>query len=143
MKTLRYPHVNKSDCKPNSLACCLARPLGATLLVALLASATSGKAANILANPGFESGDPTGWVKYGVFDFNTPNNVYYNGCNCGGNVWIYVGRFSGKTYGRFTGGGDYHGEYQDVGVAAGSGLSAECWVYTSTQDHIAGANEAW
>jgi hypothetical protein len=96
-----------------------------------------------LANPGFETGDPTGWVKYGVFDFNTTNNVYYNGCNCGSNVWIYDGRFSGKTYGQFTGGENYNGEYQDVGVAAGSVLSADCWVYTSTQDHIGGANEAW
>jgi len=117
--------------------------VGAALLIAFLASASSGQAANILANAGFETGDPTGWVKYGVYDFNTTNNVYYNGCNCGSNVWIYDGRFSGKTYGQFTGGENYNGEYQDVGVAAGSVLSADCWVYTSTQDHIGGANNAW
>src|SRR2546430_1628489 len=74
----------------------------------------SGHAANVLSNPGFETGDPSGWVKYGVFDFNTTNNVYYNGCNCGSNVWIYDGRYSGKTYGQFTGGENYNGEYQDV-----------------------------
>jgi hypothetical protein len=144
MKTLRYPHVNKSDCKPNSLTNgYLARPLGAALLIALLATATSGKAANILANPGFETGDPTGWVKYGVFDFNTTNNFYYNGGVNTTHVWIYDGRFSGKTYGQFTGGENFDGQYQDVGVAAGSVLSADCWVYTSSQDHISGVNEAW
>ena len=119
-------------------------PLGtAALLISLLGSSSSGQAANVLANRGFETGDPTGWVKYGVFDFNTTNNVYYNGCNCGSNVWIYDGRFSGKTYGQFTGGENYNGEYQDVGVLGGSVLSADCWVYTSTQDHIAGGNSAW
>ena len=143
MKTLRYPHVNESDCKLNSLpGGCLARPLGAALLIALLASATSSKAANILANPGFETGDPTGWVKYGVFDFNTTNNFYYNGGVNTTHVWIYDGRFSGKTYGQFTGGENFDGQYQDVGVAAGSVLSADCWVYTSSQDHIGGVNEA-
>jgi hypothetical protein len=143
MKTSKLP-LSTSHCKENSLTSGhLARPLGAALLITLLAAASSGWAANILANPGFESGDPTGWVKYGVFDFNTTNNVYYNGCNCGSNVWIYDGRFSGKTYGQFTGGENYNGEYQDVGVAAGSVLSADCWVYTSTQDHIGGGNNAW
>ena len=118
MKTLIHPHLNTSDCKQNARRAVA----GAALLIAFLASASSGHAANILANAGFETGDPTGWVKYGVYDFNTTNNVYYNGCNCGSNVWIYDGRFSGKTYGQFTGGENYNGEYQDVGVAAGSVL---------------------
>ena len=115
----------------------------AVLLIGLFASANSSQAANILANPGFETGDPTGWNKYGVFDFNTTNNFYYNNNNPTTHVWIYDGRFSGKTYGQFTGADDYDGEYQDVAVAAGSVLSADCWVYTSSQDHIGGANEAW
>src|SRR5882672_7207815 len=146
MKTFRYPPVNKSDCKLNSLttdrrlAGCIG---GAAMLMALLILGSSGQAANILANPGFETGDPNGWVKYGVFDFNTTNNVYYNGCNCGSNVWIYDGRYSGKTYGQFTGGENFNGEYQDVAVAPTSVLSADGWVYTSTQDHIGGGNVAW
>jgi hypothetical protein len=97
----------------------------------------------VLANPGFETGDPSGWVKYGVYDFNTTNNFYYNGGVNTTHVWIYDGRYSGKTYGQFTGGENFNGEYQDVGVAAGSVLSADCWVYTSSQDHIGGGNEAW
>src|SRR5215471_11327335 len=143
MKTLKN-RLSTSHCKLNSLISGrLAPPLGAALLIALLASASSGQAANVLANPGFETGDPTGWVKYGVFDFNTTNNFYYNNNNPTTHVWIYDGRFSGKTYGQFTGADDFDGEYQDVAVAAGSVLSADCWVYTSSQDHIGGANEAW
>lgn len=145
MKTCEYPHRNHDTSKQNrARAGRLAGQLGsAALLIGLLGASSSGQAANVLANPGFETGDPTSWVKYGVFDFNTTNNVYYNGCNCGSNVWIYDGRFSGKTYGQFNGQANYNGEYQDVGVLAGSVLSADCWVYTSTQDHIAGANTAW
>jgi hypothetical protein len=143
MKTLKN-RLSTLYCKLNSLTNgCLARPLGAALLLALLASANSGQAANVLANPGFETGDPTGWVKYGVFDFNTTNNTYYNGGSGGSNVWIYDGRYSGKTYGQFNGLDNFNGEYQDVGVLAGSVLSADCWVYTSTEDHITGALTAW
>lgn len=145
MKTSTCPSHTRMNFKPNrDRANRLAAFFSAAMLpFALAISSSSIQAANILANAGFETGDPTGWVKYGVFDFNTTNNVYYNGCNCGSNVWIYDGRFSGKTYGQFTGGVNYNGEYQDVGVAAGSVLTADCWVYTSTQDHIGGVNEAW
>lgn len=143
MKTLKYS-LSTSHCKLNSLTSGrLARPLGAALLIALLASANSGHAANVLANPGFETGDPTGWVKYGVFDFNTTNNTYYNGGSGGSNVWIYDGRVSGKTYGQFNGQVNDNGEYQDVGILAGSVLTADCWVYTSTEDHIFGNDSAW
>jgi hypothetical protein len=143
MKTLKYS-LSTSHCKINSLTTGrLARPLGAALLMALLASANSGQAANVLANPGFETGDPSGWVKYGVFDFNTTNNFYYNGGVNTTPVWIYDGRFSGKTYGQFNGQDNFNGEYQDVGILAGSVLTADCWVYTSSQDHISGACSAW
>src|SRR6266704_5570458 len=90
MKTLKYPRPNKTH--SNSL---MLGSLGCpALLMALFASAFSGQAANILANPGFETGDPTGWVKYGVFDFNTTNNFYYNNNNPTTHVWIFDGRFS-------------------------------------------------
>jgi len=115
----------------------------AALLPGLLLFGFSAKAVNVLANPGFETGDPTGWVKYGVFDFNTTNNFYYNGGVNISNVWIYDGRFSGKTYGQFNGQVNDNGEYQDVGILAGSVLSADCWVYTSSEDHIAGNDSAW
>jgi hypothetical protein len=115
----------------------------AALLGALVLSNNSAQAANVLNNPGFETGDPTGWVKYGVFDFNTTNNTYYNGGGGGSNVWIYDGKYSGKTYGQFTGGENFDGEYQDVGVAPTSVLSADGWAYTSSEDHIVGANAAW
>jgi len=144
MKTLKFPRLTTSQCKLNSLTSDrLARPLGAALLIALLASGSSGQAANVLINPGFETGDPTGWVKYGTFDFNTTNNFYYNGGVNISNVWIYDGRFSGKTYGQFNGQVNDNGEYQDVGILAGSVLSADCWVYTSSQDHIFGNDSAW
>src|SRR5436190_7953472 len=143
MKTSKHS-LSTSQCKEYSLTSGrLARPLGAALLMALLATVNSGQAANVLANPGFETGDQSGWVKYGVYDFNTTNNFYDNGGVNTTHVWIYDGRYSGKTYGQFTGGENFNGEYQDVGVAAGSVLSADCWVYTSSQDHIGGGNEAW
>jgi hypothetical protein len=146
MKTLKYS-LSTSHCKPNSPT--TGRLTGsiasAALLITLLASASSAQAANVLANPGFETGDPTGWFKYGTFDFNTTNNTYYNGGAGGSNVWIFDGRYSGKSYGQFPGdaSANYSGEYQDVGILAGSVLSADCWVYTSTQDHIEGNNNAW
>ncbi len=95
--------------------------------------------ANLLSNPGFESGNLANWTTFGnlasvgdnVSSQNITNRPVHNDTNvC-------------KIYGQFTGALNYSGAYQDVPANAGQNFSASGWMLTPSDDQIAGANAAW
>ena len=60
-----------------------------------------------------------------------------------GNVPVHGGANVFKVFGRFTGGDNYSGTYQDMTAAAGQIFTADGWALTPSGDQIAGANTAW
>src|SRR5262245_37544698 len=86
------------------------------VLAALCLCQTAARAqTGVLTNPGFETGDFTGWSFYGSHAVESTNSIYYNGGQPGGsNVLTHSGRYVGKTYGSFTGSLNVNGVYQDV-----------------------------
>lgn len=116
----------------------------AALCSLFLAAAAPLQASNLLVNPSWENGKGS-WTQYGVFDLNSTNDKYYNGgnANTADNVNVYDGGEVGKSYGQFTGAVNYNGVYQDVLAVPTSVYTADCWLYSSSQDHIGGANTSW
>jgi hypothetical protein len=116
------------------------------ITLALAAAALPVAAAtNVLVNPGFESGDFSGWTAYGAgHAVESTNNTYYNGGQPGGsNVLTHTGGRVGKTYGSFTGGYNANGAFQDAVAAAGSVWSAGGFALSHQQDFIQAGNQFW
>jgi beta-glucanase (GH16 family) len=111
--------------------------LTAVLLTLSGIIASSTFAANILLNPGFETGDLTGWTTFG---------------NAIGNVSVaspppaaHGGNFYLKTFGQFIGTTNDSGIYQDSPCVPGDVYSADGWAYTASSDGngIHGQDAIW
>jgi len=57
-----------------------------------------GNGVNVLANPGFETGDFTGWTPYNEVVIANTNGTYYNGGSGGSNQVPHSGAYMAKTY---------------------------------------------
>ncbi len=109
---------------------------GAVLCAGLMLSAPPGRAADVLANPGFELGQvPLGWNTYGAISHNvliqTSAAIAHGGTN-------YL-----KVYQGFNGSVNYSGVYQDNVSGPGAVFAADGWACTSSGDALAGQNAAW
>ncbi|HET7623729.1 MAG TPA: family 16 glycosylhydrolase [Verrucomicrobiae bacterium] len=89
-------------------------------------------AANLLDNPGFETGSLSGWTSFGANTYVESNS----GVPHSGNNYF-------KIYQAFNGQVNYNGIYQDVPSAPGSTYTANGWAYTASGDALAGQNLAW
>jgi Immunoglobulin domain len=94
------------------------------------------EAANVLVNPGAETGDFTGWTPVGTASVASTNDLYYNGGNPVGasNILTHAGEYAFKTYNN-AGGATYI--YQNFATAAGSQWSASVYALSHAQDYIA------
>jgi beta-glucanase (GH16 family) len=108
------------------------------ILFILAVAVTPSRAANLLANPGFEydpAGETTtipGWNPYG-------GNAY--GETSAGQAHSGTNYF--KVYQAFNGQINYTGVYQDYISAPGAVYSADGWAYNLSSDQLAGGNIAW
>ncbi|HLX94305.1 MAG TPA: family 16 glycosylhydrolase [Verrucomicrobiae bacterium] len=112
----------KMPCAPASLRC-----LKRLMLVSAITAALSVKvlgATNLLTNPGFESGNLTGWTTFG----NTIGNA---SVQSGG---AHSGAYYFKSYGQFIGATNYSGVFQDNPSAPGNTYTADGWAYTASSD---------
>ena len=95
--------------------------------------------ANLLSNPGFESGNLANWTTYGnlaAVGYNVSSqSIASRPVHDDTNVC--------KIYGQFTGATNYSGVFQDVSASAGQSYAANAWLLTPSDDQIAGANAAW
>ena len=109
---------------------------GAALLGCVLWSAPLGRAADVLANPGFELGQAVlGWNSYSAGS----GNVLVQstaGLAHGGTNYL-------KVYQAFNGSVNYSGVYQDNLSGPGGVFAAEGWACTRSGDALAGQNAAW
>jgi beta-glucanase (GH16 family) len=87
---------------------------------------------NALTTPGFESAGFGDWAAYGA-GFNTAL----------ANSFVRTGSNSFKVFGQFDGNENYSGLYQDRSCAPGSSFTADGWLFTPSNDRIAGQNKAW
>lgn len=85
--------------------------------------------ANLLANPGFETGAVGPWVKFGVGDIGIRSGDYF-GCKKHGGVYFQGGASNG--------GQALGGCYQRVAVAPGRPVSARAWIWTWQIDQLHG-----
>ncbi len=88
-----------------------------------------GQEANLLANPGFE----TGLAEWTV---------------SGGNVYpesdvVRGGTGSAKIFGQFNGAANESGMHQEAAAEPGAIYRADVWLFTPADDRIAGGNSAW
>lgn len=93
------------------------------------------RCANILANPGFESG-LAGWMPYGASFTNYSVNIDPAIALGGGSNYF-------KVFGQFNGKDNFSGVYQDTDCTSGTAYTADGWGYTLDSDQIAGDNTAW
>lgn len=89
-------------------------------------------AANLLSNPGFETGDLGGWTPYGA-----------NSSVIANSSLAHDGNDFFKVYQAFNGQINYNGILQDTVSGPGAVYSADGWAYTLSSDALAGQNEAW
>ncbi len=110
-----------------------AKVIGGCVITAALFFAGEIHAANILANPGFESGSLSSWSTFG------PNNSIQSGAGAHGGSYYY------KVYGQFTGATNHTGVYQDIPAAPGNTYTADGWTYTASSDGsgIHGQDTIW
>jgi hypothetical protein len=95
-------------------------------------------AANVLINPGAETGDSTGWTFDAKASVASTNDYNYNaGVSyppTASNVLSHTGAYVFKTY-QDTGGASTR-IYQDIATAAGSQWNASCYALSHIQDYI-------
>ena len=94
----------------------------APALVAALSLNTAAQT-NILANPGFESGNLSGWNTFGA------NNSVLSTIG-----YAHGGSFFYKVYGQFNASYNYTGVYQDNPAAPGSTYNADGWTFSLGSD---------
>lgn len=92
--------------------------------------------ANLLSNPGFESGSFANWTTFG----NSIGNTLIQGIT---DRPVHDGTNVFKVYGQFNGSLNQSGVYQDVSASAGQSFTANGWMLTPGDDEIAGTNAAW
>src|SRR5579862_9330640 len=101
------------------------------VFVFVLLSAGYVKAANVLSNPGFETGNLGGWTTYGA---NTSVLL--------GTAIPHSGSYYFKVYQAFNGQINYNGVFQDTASGPGAVYSADGWAYTLSSDALGGQNLA-
>ena len=109
--------------------------MGIRLKLAVLLALTgwAGHAASLLLNPGFELGSSFGgWQTYGANTYNLSSATQAHG----GTNYL-------KVYQAFTGAVNYDGIYQDFIAGPGAAYDADGWLFTATNDAVAGQNAAW
>ena len=110
----------------------------ATFLAGLILFGGGAKAANVLVNPGAETGDSAGWTLDAKAGVASTNNYYYNGGisypPAASNILSHTGAHVFKTY--QDAGGAATRIYQDVATAAGSQWTASCYALSHIQDYI-------
>src|SRR6516225_5578162 len=94
----------------------------APALVAALSLNTAAQT-NILVNPGFESGNLSGWNTFGA------NNSVLSTIG-----YAHGGSFFYKVYGQFNASYNYTGVYQDNPAAPGSTYNADGWTFSLGSD---------
>ncbi len=103
------------------------------LLAVCLSFCAYARASDILANPGFESGQSVlQWNTYG-------ENVQ---TETSGAI-AHSGTYYLKVYQEFNGAVNYSGVYQDNLSGAGAVYAGDGWAYTLASDALAGQNAAW
>jgi Immunoglobulin domain len=95
-------------------------------------------AANVLVNPGAETGDSTGWVFDAKASVASTNDFNYNGGQSfpptASNVLAHTGEYVFKTYQDFANASTRI--YQDIATSAGSQWTASCFALSHAQDYI-------
>jgi beta-glucanase (GH16 family) len=106
----------------------------ASIAVFLTIFANTSFGSNILINPGFETGDLTGWTAFGPNAFVEGNETTPHG-----------GSYYLKTYGAFIAATNYTGVYQDNPSSPGVTYAADGWVFTLSTDGggIHGQDAIW
>lgn len=115
-----------------SAICAVARAICAALFFISIVFAGQTEAANVLSNPGFETGNLGGWTTYGT-DTSVINNP----------AIAHSGNDYFKVYQAFNSQVNYNGIYQDNVSGPGTVYSADGWAYTLSSDVLAGQNQAW
>lgn len=116
----------------------------AVLLAVGLLSASLANGANMLVNPGVETGDSTGWTLDAKASVASTNDYQWNGGvnypPTASNILVHSGAYTLKSY--QDSGLASTLIYQDFATAAGSEWTASCWALSHTQDYIAVGNNA-
>lgn len=120
----------------------------AVISAVTLASSPVRAADNVLVNPGFETGDTTGWTTFGNAGVHNATQTYYNAGQCPAdataeNINIFDGTSVGNVYGQFNAQVSYSWFQQTAATAGGSTWSASAWVYVSHEDMMAFPNAFW
>lgn len=102
------------------------------ILFILAIAAMPLRAANLLSNPGFETGDLGGWTTYGANTYVLDNSAIAHG-----------GNYFFKVYQAFNSQINYNGIFQDNVSGPGVVYSADGWAYTLSSDALGGQNQAW
>jgi hypothetical protein len=113
-----------------------------TIITSLLAGFVllggSAKAANVLVNPGAETGNSTGWTLDPFGSVASTNDYYYNGGTnyppYASNILAHTGGYCFKTYQTYANAATRI--YQDTAAAAGSQWTASCYALSHAQDYI-------
>lgn len=85
---------------------------------------------NLLANPGFESGNPNGWTTVG------PHLYVETGTS-------HSGSHALKVFGQFNGNINESAAFQQFPATTADTYAANAWLFTPAGDKITGANTAW
>ncbi len=110
-----------------------------TTLLAAMLLAPAGLAQNLLTNPGFETGDFTGWNNF------APLSVFVEGANPP-DVDPFDGNFSGKLFGDFVPGVTATGMFQAFPATPGDQFVMDCWSRQFGGDTMIGVgapNDNW
>lgn len=128
-------NIMKMPCAPVSLRYIKRLMLAPAITAALSVNGLG--AANVLTNPGFESGNLTGWTTYG-------NSIGNASVQSGAGV-AHSGTYYFKSYGQFIGATNYSGVIQDNLSAPGNAYTADGWAYTASSDGngIHGQDTIW
>ncbi len=98
----------------------------------------SAKAANVLINPGAETGDTAGWTMDPDGSIANTNQYYYNGGAdyppTASNILAHTGEYCFKTYQTYANAATRI--YQDYAAGPGSQWTANCYALSHSQDYI-------
>jgi hypothetical protein len=123
--------ARSTNSKVNNLVC-------ATVLAGLVLFGSGAKAANVLLNPGAETGDSAGWTIDAKASVASTNSYYWNGGvnypPTASNILSHTGEYVFKTYQDFMTAATRI--YQDAAAAAGSQWTASCYALSHSQDYI-------
>jgi hypothetical protein len=118
--------------------------MGAVAVAAGLLASSPAPAANVLVNPGAETGNSTGWVLDQKAAVASTNAYQWNGGlnypPYASNILAHSGAWTFKAYQDVPGG--FTRIYQDIAVAPGSQWTASCFALSHTQDYISAGDNA-